>query len=134
MCSLFFINFLVFHQMITRLWHQKRKGLRQSHALSQNSEAIDVSKVACQPPSRHVVVCDDYSFKSTMVSLLLQWDVRTIIKLKLKQASKEYQKVSPQKNMRKASQNVFHVYITISQSSRGCKASLEWFWQMKYCF
>ena len=29
---------------------------------SQNSEAIDVWKVTCQPPSWHVMVCDDYSF------------------------------------------------------------------------
>ena len=45
-----------------RLRHMKNKGVRQSHASSQNSEAIDVWKVARHPSSRCVVACDDYSF------------------------------------------------------------------------
>ena len=60
------------------------------HASPQNSEGTDVWKVARHPPSRRVVACDDYSCKNTIVFFLLQWDVRTIIKLKLKQVSKEY--------------------------------------------
>ena len=40
----------------------KNKGVGQVHASSQNSEAIDVWKVASQPPSRHVVPCDNYFF------------------------------------------------------------------------
>ena len=40
----------------------KNKGVRQSHALSQNSEAMDVWKVARHSPIRRVVACDDYSF------------------------------------------------------------------------
>ena len=98
--------------MITSLWHQKKKGVRQSHALSQNSEAIDVSKVTCQPPSRRVVAWDDYSFKSTIVSLLLQWDVRTIIKLKLKRASKEYQKEFHHKKIREKLAKMFFTFIS----------------------
>ena len=59
----------------------------------------------------------------------------TNYKLKLKQASKGIpERVSLQKNTRKASQNVFYVDITISQSLQGFKASLEQFPQMKYCF
>ena len=49
-----------------RLRHKKNKGMRQLHASSQNSEAIDVGKVARHPPSRRVVACDDYSFKNTI--------------------------------------------------------------------
>ena len=45
-----------------RLQYMKNMGVQQSHASSQNSEAIDMWKVACHPPSRHVVTCDDYSF------------------------------------------------------------------------
>ena len=40
----------------------KNKGMQQSHTLSLNSEFIDVGKVACHPPKRRAVVCDDYSF------------------------------------------------------------------------
>ena len=47
---------------INRLWHIKNKSVRQSHASSRNSEAIDVRKVTRHPPSRGVVACDDYSF------------------------------------------------------------------------
>ena len=75
---------------LDRLQHKQNKGVRQSHALSQNSEAIDMWKVSCHPPSRHVEACDDYTFKNAIVFFLLQWHVWTIIKLKLKQASKEY--------------------------------------------
>ena len=45
-----------------RLRHMKNKSLRQSHASSLNSEAIDVWKVARHQPSRRVVACDDYYF------------------------------------------------------------------------
>ena len=50
-----------------RLCHKKNKGVQQSHTLSRISEAIDVWKVVRHPPSRHVVACDDYSFKNTIV-------------------------------------------------------------------
>ena len=122
-------------ETIIRLWHKKNKGVQQSHASSRNSEAIAMWKVACHPLNRHVVVCDDYSFKNTRVFILLQWDVWTIIKLKLKQTSKEYQKeFHHNKNMRKASQNVFSVHITILQNLWWFKASLEQFSRKKYCF
>ena len=102
-------------QIIGRLRHKKNKGMQKSHASSQNSEAIDVWKVTCHPPNRHVVASDDYSFKNTIVFILLQWDVQTIINFKLKEPSKEYQKeFHRKKNSRKASQNVFFIYIAIS--------------------
>ena len=44
------------------------------------------------------------------------------------------ERVPPQKNTRKASQNVFNICIAISQISLQFKASLEWFSGMKYCF
>ena len=47
---------------LDRLQHIKNKGVRQSHTSSRNSEAIDMWKDACHPPSRCVVVCNDYSF------------------------------------------------------------------------
>ena len=60
------------------------------------------------------MACDDYSLKNIIVFFFLQRDVRTIIKLKLEQASKEYQKEfhrkkkkKKKKKTRKASQNVF---------------------------
>ena len=118
-----------------RLRHMKNKGVRQSHVASLTSEAIDIWKVARDPPSRCVAAWDDYSFYNTTVSFLLEWDVRTIIKSKLEQASKEFQKeFHCEQNTRKASQNVFYVCIAISQSSRGFKASLERCSRMKYCF
>ena len=40
--------------------HMKNKGMQQSDALPENSEAIDVWKNACHPPSRHVVAYDYY--------------------------------------------------------------------------
>ena len=41
----------------------ENKSVQQSHSSSpQNSEAIDVWKVARHPPSRRVVVCDNYFF------------------------------------------------------------------------
>ena len=67
-----------------RLRHKKNKGVRQSHASSRNSKAIDVWKVTCHPPNRRVDACDEYSFKNTILFILLQWDVQTIIKLKSK--------------------------------------------------
>ena len=73
-----------------RLQHIKSKGMWQSHASSRNKEAIDMWKVTHHPQSRCVVVCDDYSFQNTTVFFLLQWEVQTIIKLKLKQALKEF--------------------------------------------
>ena len=42
--------------------------------------------------------------------------------------------VPPGKNSRKTTQNVFYVYIAISQSLWWFKVSLERFTQMKYCF
>ena len=44
------------------------------------------------------------------------------------------ERVPPRKNTSKGSPNVFYVRITISQSSRWFKASLERFSRMKYCF
>ena len=129
------VSQLLVQPLDQRLRHKKIKGLRQSHTSSRNSEAIDMWKVARHPPSRRVVACDDYSFKKAIVFFLLQWDVRTIIKLKLKHASKEYQnKFHRKKNTRKAGQNIIYVYIAISQSSRWFKASLERFSRMKHCF
>ena len=75
---------------ISRLGHMENKGERQSHASSPDSEAIDVWKVARHPPGRRVVACNDYSFWNTIVFFLLQWKAQTIIKLKLKQALKEF--------------------------------------------
>ena len=72
----------------------KNKDVQKSNALSRNSEAIDVRKVACHPPSRHEVVCNNYFFKNTIVFFLLQYDVQTITKLKLKQASRNSRKSS----------------------------------------
>ena len=37
-------------------------GIWKPHASSQNSEAVDVWKVARYPPTRRVVTCDDYLF------------------------------------------------------------------------
>ena len=55
--------------------------------------------------------------------------------MKLKQASKGIpERVSLQKNTRKASQNVFYVDITISQSLQGFKASLEQFHKWNIVF
>ena len=45
-----------------RLPHMKNKGVRQSRASSRNSEATDVWKVACHPPSRRVLTCSNYFF------------------------------------------------------------------------
>ena len=45
-----------------RFWHMKNKGVQLSHALLQNSEAIDMWEVTCLLSSRRVVVCDDYPF------------------------------------------------------------------------
>ena len=122
-----------------RLCHKKNKGMQQfqnfQNFLSRISEAIDVWKVVRHTPSRHVVACDDYSFKSTIVLFLLQWDIQTIIKLKLKQASKEYQKeFHCKKNTRKASQNVRKkIREKLAKISWWFKASLERFSWMKYC-
>ena len=95
-----------------RLRHKKNKGVRQSHTLSQNSEAIDVWKVARHPPRKRVVACDDYSFKNTIVFFPLQWHEWTIIKLKLKQASKEYQKEFQLKKIREMLAKMFFLFIS----------------------
>ena len=97
---------------LSRLQHKKKKGVQQSHASSRNSEAIDVWKVACHPPSRRVVACDDYSFKNTIVFFLLQWDVWTIIKLKLKHASKEYQKEFHRKKKQERLAKIFFPFMS----------------------
>ena len=73
-----------------RLWHMKNKGVQQLHASSLNSKAIDMWKVTRHPQSRHVVACNDNLFWNITVFFLLEWDVRTIIKSKLKQVSKEF--------------------------------------------
>ena len=73
-----------------RLCHMKNKGVRQLHALPQNSEAIDVRKVAHHPSSRQMVVCDDYPFQNIIDFFLLQLDVWTIIQLILKEASEGF--------------------------------------------
>ena len=82
------------------------------HASSQNSEAIDVRKVARHPPSRRVVAYDDYSFKNTIVFFLLQWDIQSIIKLKSKQTSKEYQKEFHLKKIRERLAKIFFTFIS----------------------
>ena len=62
-----------YREGISRLQHMKNKdvwlsfgiwktGVWQLHASSWNSEAIDRWKVACHPPSRCVMVCDDHPF------------------------------------------------------------------------
>ena len=120
--------------------HKKNKGTRQWNASSRNSKAIDVWNVARHPPSRHVMACDDYSLKNIIVFFFLQRDVRTIIKLKLEQASKEYQKEfhrkkkTKKKKRERLAKMFFYVHIAISQSSRWFKAFLERFSRMKYCF
>ena len=80
--------------------------------MSRNSEAIDVRKVARHPPSRCVVVCNDYSFKNNIVFFLLQWDIWTIIKLKLKQASKEYQKEFHREKIQERLAKMFFSFIS----------------------
>ena len=40
----------------------ENKGVRQSHASSWNSEAIDMWKVACHSPSSRALACDNYFF------------------------------------------------------------------------
>ena len=47
--------FFKFNQYNIRLRHMKNNGLRQSHTSSRNLEAIDVWKVARQPPSERVL-------------------------------------------------------------------------------
>ena len=73
------------------------------------------------------MACDDYSLKNIIVFFFLQRDVRTIIKLKLEQASKEYQKKFHRKKKKKKKKKkkrerlakmFFYVHIAISQSSR----------------
>ena len=56
------IYLLYFKGIQVRLQHMKNKVTPQSHVLPQNSEAIDVRKVAHHPPSRCVVVCNDYPY------------------------------------------------------------------------
>ena len=90
-----------------RLWYKKNKVVQQSHASPWNLEAIDLWKVARHPPSSHVVACEDYSFKNTIVFFLFKWGIQTIIKLKLKQASKEYQKEFHHKKYKKGKQKCF---------------------------
>ena len=68
----------------------KNKGVQQSHTLSQSSEAIDVLKITCHSPSRLLLMIAMIIPFRTPVFFLLQWEVQTIIKLKLKQASKEF--------------------------------------------
>ena len=46
----------------SRLRHMKNKGMQQSHALHQNSEATDMWKAACHPSCRRVVACDNFFF------------------------------------------------------------------------
>ena len=97
----------------TRLRHKKNKGVQQLHASSRNSEAIDVWKVARIPPEGvWWCACDDYSLKNTIVFILLQWDVQTIIKLKLKQDSKEYQKEFHRKKIRERLGKMFFSFIS----------------------
>ena len=40
----------------------KSKGVQQSRVLLQNSEAIDVQKIACHQPRKRMVACNDYFF------------------------------------------------------------------------
>ena len=93
-----------------RLWHMKNNGVRLSHALSRNSEAMDVhttNQVGVWGGMQWLFLLQHHSF------FLLQWDVQTIIKLILKQASKEFQKeFHREKNTSKASQNGFFTFIS----------------------
>ena len=96
----FFVNIFLtqslssFHKIVVlvpnRLQHMKSKSMRQLHALPQNSEVIDMWKIMHHLTSRCLVVCNDYPFRTPWFSFFLQWVVQTIMKLKLKQASKEF--------------------------------------------
>ena len=68
----------------------KNKGMQQLHTLSRSSEAIDVLKITRQSPSRLLLMIAMITPFRTPVFFLLQWEAQTIIKLKLKQASKEF--------------------------------------------
>ena len=68
----------------------EKQGRATIACSSLNSEAIDMWKVTRHPQSRHVVACNDNLFWNITVFFLLEWDVRTIIKSKLKQVSKEF--------------------------------------------
>ena len=89
----------------------KNKGMWQSDALSQNSEAIGMWKVACHPPSRDVGACDNYSFQNTIVFFLLQCLVRTIIKLNLKQVSKEFYEEFQCKKIQKKLVKIIFMFV-----------------------
>ena len=64
--------------------------MQQLHTLSRSSEAIDVLKITCQSPSRLLLMIAMIIPFRAPVFFLLQWEAQTIIKLKLKQASKEF--------------------------------------------
>ena len=68
-----------------------------------------------------------------IVFFLLQCDVGTIIKLKLKQASKEFWKEFQTEKIReRPAKKVFYVRIAILQNSLRLKGSSERFSRMKY--
>ena len=76
------LHFQTFH----RLRQMKNKGMQQSHALSQNSEPIDMWKVAHHPPSRCAMIIP---FRTLQFSFFYNEKYK-LNKLKLKQASKEF--------------------------------------------
>ena len=48
--------------MLSSGFDMKNKGVQQSYTLSKNSGAIDLWKITCHSPGRHMVAWDDYSF------------------------------------------------------------------------
>ena len=78
-------------------WAQKWHILIQASAYEKQRRAIIAHLITkfCRRVCRRVKSCtrhNDYPFQNTRVFSLLQQDVRTMIKLKLKQASKEFKK------------------------------------------
>ena len=105
-----------------RLWHIKNKGVRQSHASSRNSEAINVWKVTCHPPSRLALTCDDYSFHSFLSFTMTS---KSIIKLKLKQASKKLQKELHREKIRARLAKLFFTFASRFHKVRGDLKSVK---------
>ena len=107
-----------------RLWHKKKR------ACDNRMPHLEIQRL--QPCEKLHAIHQVGLWWCAMIILLrtpflLQWDVQTIIKLKLEQVSKEYQKeFLSKKNMRKASQNVFYIHIAISQSLWGFKVFKVW--------
>ena len=91
------------------LRHMKNKGVRQSHALPRNSEAIDVWKVARHPRSRPVVLWLSLLEHLSFLYFTMRHGNYNQIKIK-----RILERVPPRKNMSNVSQNLFYVLIMIS--------------------